>query len=316
MNFPRPAAPMGEAWFQSDARVMFTELLERPIAEVSIELLENVLWEISSGISSFGHRREWHDWFKHLLPHLIPRSSQTYAFHALIESTATAFMNVFWNGITEEYPGFGADVIDSLGQSLMEPDVWVESSNNQLNVPRTYPIFLAREDDDGAIAPLFWHAGESNNRLSCMMFFCLKYLPASQIPGWVSSVMAIENPYWKGALAVWLLGAQDLLGDKIARVSKIEKTNPSVKWNNWHVLRSRYGSIDAEEPPCAEFNDNKDFLPAENNVLFLMEIKRQLTPEVLIQWTDAIATEPNLGDALLNTTDLLFDRLMRQVESN
>jgi len=311
MNFPRPNEPMGEAWFQGDDRVMFTTLLEQPIAEAPIELIENVLWEISSGISSFGHRREWHVWFKHLLPHLIIRGNQAHAFHALVESTVTAFMNVFWNGITEEYPGFGADVFDSLALCLMAPDVWVESSNNQLQRPHTYPLFLVGENDDGALEPLFWHAGKSNNQLSCMMFFGLKYLPTSKIPAWVSSLLAIENPYWKGAVLVWLLGAQDLLEEKIALASKIEKTSPSVKWNNSHVLGSRYGSIDAEEPPCAEFNDNKDFLPAQNNPLFLAEIKRQLMPEMLIQWTDAIATEPNLDGALLYTPDLLFDRLMR-----
>jgi len=311
INFQRPSAAMGEAWFMGDRR-MFSELLEQPISEAPVELLEECLEEISSGIRCFGHLQEWHEWFKYLLPDLILRGNQTYAFHALIESTVTAFMNVFWTGIAEEYVGFGADVRASLAYCLMEPEVWIESSSNRLNVPRSYPLFLVCENEEGSLEPAYWDAGETSNQLSCMMFFCLKYLPIGQIPTWVSSVMAIENPYWKGAFMVWLLGVQDLLEDKVPVPSKLKKTNPKVSWYDSHALGSRFGSIDAEEPPCDEFNDNKDFLSFQSNAVFLAEIKCQLTPEALLQWTDSIATEPHLNDTLQNTADLLFDKLMRE----
>ncbi len=71
--FRKPLEPMGEAWFMSEQRRIFYELMEQPIEAVPIKVLSKVTREISSGTCCFGHRDEWDEWFKHLLPYLILR---------------------------------------------------------------------------------------------------------------------------------------------------------------------------------------------------------------------------------------------------
>ena len=74
-HFPRPRAPMGEAWFMGDERKLYTELMEREPEQLEVELVEQVLREITGGLAAFGPHPEWPLWFHHLLPRLLPRAT-------------------------------------------------------------------------------------------------------------------------------------------------------------------------------------------------------------------------------------------------
>src|SRR5688572_12444447 len=77
----RPAKPMGEAWFNTENRRIYHELLApNAIKEMGGIDLSFLLFEIASGTSSFGHRAEWDDWFRYLLPDLIERGGETLYF--------------------------------------------------------------------------------------------------------------------------------------------------------------------------------------------------------------------------------------------
>jgi hypothetical protein len=129
-HFPKPKEPAGEGWFIGKKRRMYTELIDAPLAEVDPKFLSmEVLFEIASGTMAFGHRDEWEDWFRFLLPGLIPRATET-TFGAevrwLLQSVITAFFSVFWHGINDEYPGFRRDVLDTLPLPLMGEELWIK----------------------------------------------------------------------------------------------------------------------------------------------------------------------------------------------
>ena len=71
-NLPRPAQPMGEAWFMGKERRLFHEL-QGDLDALCVSQLQAPLGEIASGTSSFGPRDEWREWYHHLLGRLLPR---------------------------------------------------------------------------------------------------------------------------------------------------------------------------------------------------------------------------------------------------
>ena len=305
-HFRKPAQAMGEAWFMSPERRFYNELAEAPIAEITQPLLGECLNAISSGISCFGHRQEWHEWFKYLLPSLIERPDERYAFNCLVEPTISAFMQVFWQGLDGEYPEFRDDVMCSLGFCLMSPELWIAIDNGGSAL-----AILRWQDDDGTMTPSGWDAGEANGALSSMFFFCLKYLKTGEMTTWVSSLLAVEDPYWKGALMVWLLGAYDFLNATAPVPAQLQKTNPRINWDDSHTLGSRYDAEVTDDSGAVVFDDNTKFLIPANNSAFLSEVRLQLTPELILEWTDEIAAEAALRESLLNTPELLFDKLTK-----
>ncbi|MFN2598448.1 MAG: hypothetical protein ABR563_14810, partial [Pyrinomonadaceae bacterium] len=272
--FRKPTRPMGEAWFMSAERELFYELSEQPIASIPVENLHRYLFEISSGTGCFGHSQEWDEWFKYLLPDLILRSHESYAFSDLLEHVVTAFMSIFWSGLDGEYADFRADVINSLSLCLMKDELWCDWQDSPGAASYKKAKFLVWEDDEGKLTTSGWHAGQCSRPFSAMIFFCLKYLEPGEIVSWVRSLVEIGDPYWRGTLMVWLLGAHKLLLSEEPVPSQLEKAKPQISWADSHVLGSRFGSADAEHPPEDNFNDNKYFLSPDKNALFLSELKK------------------------------------------
>lgn len=71
-RFPRPRVPMGEAWFMSDERRMYTSLLSPDPTAWLREDLRGALWALASGPGCFGHMREWSLWFPYLVHAVLP----------------------------------------------------------------------------------------------------------------------------------------------------------------------------------------------------------------------------------------------------
>jgi hypothetical protein len=302
-HFRKPRQPMGEAWFMSTERYLYTELSEKPLGEIGVDTLSDCLWEIASGTGSFGHRDEWDKWFRFLLPDLVLRGHETDAFDFLLEHAVTAFIVIFWDGLGGEYEGFRDDALNSLGRCLMKEEMWGDCERAEGKHP--YGIFLKWQDEAGASELAGWGAGKTSDVLSASLFFCLKYLRAEEIPPWVESLAAIEDSYFRAALAVWLLGAYDILKEVPVRAERIEKSNPRIGWHNSFLLEPSSGR---KQPT----KDWRNFLPPENCAAFLREIRRSVTPEVLLSWAEAFSADELLSANLLNTADLLFDRLLEE----
>lgn len=308
-HFKRPKYPMGEAWFMGEERLLYTELIDKPFEEIkSIDLATKILFEISSGTSCFGHNEEWDEWFKYLLPKLILRSDESVDFdELLVQSVVAAFMSVYWEGIPEEYEGFRNNVINSLSLCLMNERLWCK--NSQTN--RLRPVFLDTYKDSKNNLRLGWNSGQSDRNLSALMFFCLKYLNQEEMVSWIKSLFLIDDVYWKGALMVWVLGAYDILKHPIISPTMIEKSNPELMWENSHTLGSKYGSIDAKYPLHKDFNDNKDFIPTENAILFIEEINKHLTDNLILDWAVSFAEDKFVAESTYNVPELLMKKLSK-----
>lgn len=310
-HFHKPNYPMGEAWFNTKKRRLYTELIEMPLSEIkNSELSTYVLFDISSGTKSFGHRQEWDEWFKYLLPDLILRCQDFHYFSTMfVQDVVSAFMSVYWKGIPEEYEGFRTDVLNSLSICLMNEDLWFDGRSEITTMTFSRVKFLDTYEDGKGRLRLGWDCGQSDENLSAMMFFCLKYLNEKEIVSWVKSLFAISDVYWKGALMVWLLGAYDILQESIVVPEMIEKANPKLSWNASHCLGSRFGSIDAKYPPEPYYNDNKDFLSSENTKAFLREVRQQMSPELIVEWAELFAQNEFVAEGTYNVPELLFAKL-------
>ncbi len=312
-HFHKPNYLMGEAWFNTKKRRLYPELNKKEtFAAIKTTDLSLIIFEISSGTKCFGHYKEWDEWFKYLLPDLIIRSEEFQYFNQmLLQDVITAFMSIYWKGIPEEYKGFRNDVINSLSLCLMNENLWFDYKKEDNQTINLRPTFLDSYLNGQDKLKLFWDCGSSDENLSAMMFFCLKYLNTDEIITWVKSLFSIQDIYWKGAFSVWLLGAYDLLHEPIIIPSMIEKTVPNISWDYSSGLGSRYGSIDAEHPPHEDFNDNKDFIPYENSQIFLKEIRQQISPELLIDWAEQFAQDSLVAEGSYNVPELLLDKISR-----
>jgi hypothetical protein len=308
-HFHQPSEPMGEAWFMSEQRRMFHELIEQPIEEVSIKVLSKALTEISSGICCFGRRDEWIQWFKYLLPYSIARSHELANYRTLLlQDVATAFMSVYWEGIPEEYPEFRNDVINSLSVGLTVANLWTDRQDELAK--NSYPEFhFQLWRSKRGILSMDWNAEEANSDLSSMMFFCLKYLMPSDMSTWLHSCIIIHDPYWRGALLVWLLGVYDLLFKPAIVPSDVEKTIPKLVWHGSNILGSVAGSIDAKYPPMKGYNDNKDFLPCKNITAFREEVHCWITNELISDWSEAFSHDPFLLEITYNVPERLLAKM-------
>lgn len=302
---------MGEAWFIGKKRRLYPELNKtNPLEKIKAIDLSAILFEISSGTKCFGHREEWDEWFKYLLADLILHSQNFKYFKTmLVQDVITAFMSIYWNGIPEEYEGFREDVINSLSLCLMNDDLWFSYTDEKTQLINSRAIFLDTFKDGRGDLKLGWNAEKADENLSAMMFFCLKYLHPEEIITWSESLFSISDSYWRGALMVWLLGAFDILQEPIVVPSQVENAIPEITWMSSHLLGSSYGSIDAENPPAREFNDNKDFLPSENTKVFLQVIRQRMTTEVFLEWAEQFSEDKYVANSTFKVPELLMEKL-------
>jgi hypothetical protein len=99
--FPKPKCPMGGAWFISETRAMFWELLG-DLGALSVDDIQRALFEIGCGTKAFGERNEWNEWFHAILAETLPRAHENWAFDSHLESLIRTFMVFYPNGVVDE----------------------------------------------------------------------------------------------------------------------------------------------------------------------------------------------------------------------
>jgi hypothetical protein len=277
---------MGEAWFMGEREIR-DYLMTTPPEAISTEDLHDCLWDIASGTGSFGHLEEWERWFRYLLPTLILRGHERWAFDFLFEHVATAFIQVFWTDIPEESPGFRQDVLLAMCQHLMRPEFWSPNVEIVGEPASRVPAFLI-DVEVGEEELYGWTLKEAPGVFSAAMCICLKYLPREEIAPWVNSLLAIHHPHWRVALLTWLQGARVLLHEQSPRPSTMKAAEPRIGWQMSHV-------INPEDPAIPGFNDPNQFLSRENTSTFLAEVRRHITPALLQQWEEEFWLDPVLA---------------------
>ena len=220
----KPKAPMGEAWFMSEERQLYPELLGDLERLSDKELLDPLRETI--GPSCFGPHDEWTEWFHYLLPRLLLREWGSTVYHP-VELLISAFVAQHPDSDGEvPYPEFTNDALSTLGRYIMSPHCWPDGvlhATRCLNKSR------------GVDGTFGWY--DADGLLSASLFFCLKYLPCDQVRAWLESVLAIPNAYWRAQVIVWLIGAHPLLIGAIDQPSQLPETGPcKIGWDASYSL--------------------------------------------------------------------------------
>jgi hypothetical protein len=268
-TFTRPPKPMGEAWFMGDERRMFTELMTMDVADAPTILLGQVLQEMSTGPSCFGPHEEWRAWYPYLLPRVVPLALSRPATW-LIDDLLTATISQFPDGLPDRGPLAARDIVDTLGQALMEASRWRDAA------------MVGRDGDD-------WEWGRASGELSPFMLLVLKYLPEAQIANWTASLFDVADPRWRALLLAWLARARVLFGDEDVQPADVQRLAPDIDWAGASILAGHY-SGDFREPVT-----RVAFLRPANKREFRRCVAQALAARPLAQWRSMLDTTDDFG---------------------
>jgi len=262
--FPRPATPMGEAWFMGDERRMYPQL-RGALEALPDDDITSALEEIASGSSNFGPLREWIEWYHYLLPRLMMREWRpTYCQPAELLFTAFIAQHPASDG-SLPYREFRNDALGTLGQYIMAPHFWPDG---EVDVVKC----LGKWTGPSGIAGWF----DAGNLLSASLFFCTKYLAPSEVETWFRSVIAIADGHWQVQIMTWLVGAHPILIGEIQQPGDLPTAPFGVEWNWSHILDGNYSGN--HQPPVHHI----PFLPAENCAA-IVEIARGMEVEGFLE---------------------------------
>lgn len=303
-QFRKPHKPTGEAWFMSEERKMYDDLMSKNLSELPCEYFQDVLFEIISGKKCFPEivdsEGNWKSWHQYLLPELILRAHERYA-HYLLEDIITAFIVYFEQCPDAEYQGFRYDAVSSLGIALMNPKYWQIHPNSPHEPAKRIPLFLVKDFEE--VANKLVGGRDVEGAFSSAMFFCLKYLEPSDMRSWVDSIVLIEDSHWRAAVLNWILGAQNLLTD--GSYWAFKKAAPAIQWLNSFQLE----------------NGQEPLIPIDNTSAFREQIKRRFTTELLGEWekqlknAEQFFVEPRDNDNQTASLDWLFSQMPAVVKA-
>ncbi len=295
-HFPRPAEPMGEAWFMGSQRRMFPAL-QGKLDEVPTQELQDALGEIASGTSSFGRKAEWDEWYHYLLGALLPCHHDGFVSY-LLEPLLTGFMAIHPNGIHQApYAGFEDDVLRTLGRCMMDGQGW---NGTDIAVGK----LLHRSNDN---PNRVWGWADASGDFSGSMFFCLKYLPDDAVEPWLRSVFDIPSPHWRAQVMVWLIGAHDLLDGSVQWPAGLpEGASPNVQWEWSHCLRADMASAVDDGKAST-----RPFIPAARCAIVRRLVQTYFTDRRIQAWWDGIQTNPDLASELNALPDSFHARHVR-----
>lgn len=228
----KPLKPMGEAWFMGENRKIFAEL-EGDVSDLSVQLLQEVLGEIVSGVGVFGQLDEWREWFDYLLPHIIPRCNEEYVSW-LLEDICSAFLQIDLDRDDRQMIRHRReDVLRTLGQTLMQEDNW---SNGSVVLGK---ILHYSNNNPAKI----WGWANVSGDLAASMILCLRLVEPEDIKGWVQSIFAIDCPYWRAQVLTWYIGAKPLLDGKVHFPSQFDGWSPQISWSWSHGINGLHGQV-------------------------------------------------------------------------
>jgi hypothetical protein len=260
-HFPQPTKPTYEAWFISGT-INYHHWLFQPFEALSSRDLAEYLFDTGSGITSFGRYEEWVVWFQYLLPRLLPRFWEENLLTLMLDYV----FNLYPDGLVEEYSGFRDDIMRTLPQAIMSPELW--------------------KDGDLALFPFYGNYGSDRySPIYASMFFCLMYLSTQEIVSWVASLACIEGEFWQEGLSTWLKGAQHFFEfcEHPERVPAFvkgreqrmdERDKGTVEWFleaaqiDWWDSHFVFTGLHSKRQIF-------DYLPAENVETFWREVKKQ-----------------------------------------
>ena len=275
----RPHEPMAAASAAGGTPRMFPDLLDE-LDGVAHELLHDALWEAAAGTCRFGRRPGWDAWLLYLIAQLVPRARQRFTAGRVSELLVTAFVALYPQGVADApYPGFQDDVLRTLGQSLMEPAAWPAPVGSAWREPR-------------AVTALGYYDLQAD--VAALAFLQAKYLPASEVPAWVGSVLDIPAPAWRANTLAWLVWLHPLLSGAVQQVDALSRDGyGTLAWHGSDCLHGREDGNPAPAPAPAA-------IPPANGAAVIATVRRRMTVARLVQWLDSFEANPALENGLLD----------------
>jgi len=273
-RFPRPIVPMGEAWFMGEKRKMYDSMLDGSDTDFR-NFGSDALWEMATGLTSFGPIPEWTEWLHYLLGRL-PELADDPVIFAYYSECITAFMSHYPLGVSDDakrYPvrtsadldrDFADDVLATLGRVNLISKHW--QSHFDPAKPAINEGFL----------------------LSAALLLMIKYLADEDLPTWWRSVIAIDNPVWRTNLIVWLASVSPIFIDPAAQPAQFDQGS-AAGWNPCYALKGKY-IINVSR--YVSENIVAPFLPAERQQAMCSLLRQTLTPEILFAWVMEFETLP------------------------
>jgi hypothetical protein len=273
----RPKVPMGEAWFMSEERKLYTQLVKCESSVLPTDYLAQCTGEIGSGTSCFGHFQEWDDWFYYLLPYSIERPDVLFSYPTLLEQLMSAFMVQNPVTIEEEYDFYRADILASLPLCVMHPVWW--KNEFRLGMPKA-----------GVVAGNCAYRCEGSVAIS--MFFCLKYLDSAEIVEWAASLFRIKDVYFIAQLVTWLAATSVMLEAAVLQqpAQFMKKSDNIVGWyGDWYITGNYTGDNSGAKG---------GFITENNRQAFVKAAKENISEALMLQWMSLIKDVSGLEDML------------------
>lgn len=274
-HFQCPREPMGEAWFMSQDRTMYPQLMG-DVSRLPRDDIERALVEIASGYSAFGPMREWSEWYHYLLARVLPRAHDASVMGSLLENVITAHIAVYPNGgRIAPYKKFHEDALLTIGRCMMEPGCW-----NGGAIAIGEVLHRSNRNPAGV-----WGWWDASGDFSASMMFCLKYLPAELVPGWLKSALDIPSAHWRAQIMAWAVGIHDMLQGEVKWPAEWNiNARPDVSWEWSHCLRGEVAAR-AEEPQPHMMR----VLPDSARQATLDLLRSHFTADVFLEWLESIS---------------------------
>ena len=287
---------MGEAWFMGETRQMYPQLLG-DLEKLSADEIQKPMADIASGYSAFGPMDEWYQWYHYLLPQMLPRCHDGNIVASVVEILVTDFIAIYPNGVrVAPYKTFREDTLRTLGRCMMEPQCW-----NGREIVVGEMLWRNNRNPAG-----IWGWSDTSGDFSASMFFCLKYLPAELVRGWMRSVLEIPDPHWRAQIMVWAVGAYDLLAGKVqwpAELKEFGRTTATWDWS--HCLRAEIATRDeSDAPPMAAL------LPDAAREDALDILRGHFSEDVFLEWLESISRVDYLHAELLEIPSTFENRFV------
>jgi hypothetical protein len=285
--FPRPRAPMGEAWFLGQQRRMYPELMG-DLTALSAEDLEDPLVEIATGTSNFGGEADcWGAWFHYLIAPLLPRALEG-GFDSVAELLVTGLVAHYPQGIDDPpYRDFRQDMLLTLGRCVTGAQPWLEGRGARF---RSW-YDRGRSDNPGWL--------EARGEFAASAFLHAKYLAPDAIPAWTTSMLDFDAPAWRAQVLIWLVAMKPMFEGAVAQLSEMARVDgASASWAWSHVLKGTNDgdySPDRPTPPPA--------LPEANRAALVATVRRRMNHERLCAWLDSFKAIPALDQGLYDVPE-------------
>lgn len=219
---PKPKQTMGEAWFLSEKRRLFTELERQDIEKISHFDMQPIFFEMTSGPNCFGMEDNWDEWFSFLLWYFLEKDECLCGIN--IEYLVSAYLVMDDCSSRALYPQYSQDLLQTLGRAIMSQLFWDEAHDLKHDVHRVTQ----------------WMNGPScSGAVSASLCICLQLLKEEQIAPWVHSILQIAGTNWRANLLCWFVAAHNLRFEPESFGDVDGRLFPSIEWEHDYLIQKR-----------------------------------------------------------------------------